>query len=545
MSRVRPIPIRLTVACALPALVVCLGAAAAVPGVTLADVAALSQPDGWSSSATRGPGTPGRHHQVGMEVDFVVPPGAQTASGGGSMTAAEQRLFDIVSQLRTAGQSSHQLKLTEVSLSNTKVVAAIVAAGWAGVTANTNTESAGVMHVGFAAPVPGVLSATEKSFLTDTLDGLVDLGAGLIADSRLQWAIPLALQDPGGDDPLVAKTLADVLGLGTMIHDGIYQPIYDWLTATPSPTLSGLVSQVAGLTGFSSVTEGAGNTAERVSFTFHYAKQRTTSLEMDLGTAASDAGILLAAPPTIGVAASMAFDVTVGVDLSRGGTASQAGFVQISNFHVGADVTATSLTFGANVGFLGAQVQNGHFTLHADLAAAVAGGAETSLGTLAATPVGTLVSLTPAGSVDLVLPLQASLGGWSTPVGPGQPKIAISDTNLFDGPGSSFSFNPVVDLALPSVEGFGQVSSASMVGLFGQLGSWLGNFQASSILSTPIPFTSGKTLGNILGLDATLIDNVISHLESEPNKPAFASAQALATLLPGIITGTQFDPAYA
>jgi len=83
-----------------------------------------------------------------------------------------------------------------------------------------------------------------------------------------------------------------------------------------------------------------------------------------------------------------------------------------------------------------------------------------------------------------------------------------------------------------------------MVGIFGQLGQWLADVQGSALLDTEIPFASGSTLGGVMGLDATLVADVISLLESEPNVPAFSSAQALAALIPGI-TDIEYDDAFA
>jgi len=520
----------------------------AVAGVTLSDVVGLSTEDGWSSADSRIPSDPGRLHQAGMEVDFAVPAGAQTASEppGDPMTAEEQRLFDLVVQLHDIGSASHGLELIEVALSNTKVVAAISAdPGLSGVSAHTGTESAAVMHVGFRAPEPGVISATHESYLLETLDGLADLGTALMTDGRFDWEIPLLAEDQGPDDPSLPRTLGNIFDLGQLIRDGVYQPVSDYFAAAPTPTAGDLVSHLAGLAGFGSVAEAAGNSAERIAFTFHYGAEAAEVLDLELGAEISEAGVILDAAAQLGVTAAFGFDVTVGVDLGRGVTASEAGFIQIGSFLIEADVTAADLDFAAGVGFLNAAVEDGQFLLDADLVTTVGGGAEMSLSDITSTPVGSLVALTPTGSVDVTLPITATIGTWTTPGGMDQPQIVIEDTDLFDGPGGGFQFDPIIDFDLPDgLMSFTEISPAAMVGVFGQLSQWLTDFQASPLLDAEIPFASGATLGGVMGLDTTLIDDVINLLESEPNVPAFASAQALAALIPGI-TSIEYDDAFA
>lgn len=145
-----------------------------------------------------------------------------------------------------------------------------------------------------------------------------------------------------------------------------------------------------------------------------------------------------------------------------------------------------------------------------------------------------LVEITPSGSLLVNLPLEAAIGNWSTPSDI-RPTVQLRDDALFVAETGAFSFNPTIELSgMDDLMPFRNILPSDVVGAMNQLAAYLKDFQTSGVLAVPIPFAGGATLGSVLGLDTSFIDNVISLLEAEPNLPAFRTAGQLGDLLPAV-----------
>ena len=523
--------------------------------IEVSDIDSISTSDGWTANWNR-PLNIGRGHQAGMEVDFAVPAGAEQGDDG-SLSADEQWLVDLVTSLHDAA-ADYGLVLIDVGCKNADVRAAIEAL-YPGVTSDAS-ESEQVIHIGFAAPaVPDVLSPEQQAMLLGAAGGLEQVGEDSETYSWLGWLLPMTDEDesvaegeglvPSGGGSMVSTaagspstsqpTLGSMLHIGQSLHDTIYQPIADYFATANPPTIDGLTGALAGWLGVT-----AQSSADGLSLSFHYDQSDLSVLAFDLGDdltslGLSDYGISLDASGQIDATVTFGCDVTLGFDTSHGSGAA-AAYIQVQDLTFGAELSASNMNFAANVGFLGADVVDGTFQMDIDIAAQLNSGNRLYVSDLASRPITDLLVLTPVGSMSVNLPIRASIGDWSTDdIAGSPPAILITDTDLFD------STSPDVDFALPeSLSAFTRLTPAAVVGVLKEYADWLSDFQASSVLGTPMPFADGRTLGQVLGLDTTFLDEIITNLETQPNTPGFSTAQELLASIPGI-SAVHYDPDYA
>jgi hypothetical protein len=146
----------------------------------------------------------------------------------------------------------------------------------------------------------------------------------------------------------------------------------------------------------------------------------------DFGADVQDQGYLAWTLPLVGTPTS------IGGVLDLGQTPQEAGFLRFDDLSFTGAVHAAGLAFEADLGILGAEVAGGSFDLDVGLDAEVSGGADVYLADLGATPAAYLLDLSPtAGAVNVVLPVQAAIGAWSTASIPGEPpKITLADSDL-------------------------------------------------------------------------------------------------------------------
>ena len=200
-------------------------------------------------------------------------------------------------------------------------------------------------------------------------------------------------------------------------------------------------------------------------------------------------------------------------------------------------MAATGLEFGVNAGFLQAGVRNGAVTLDGDITVRFIDpndNGQLTLAELVGTSLTDLVKLTPAGSLDVTLPIQATLGEASLFQAGARPTIRITDTDLFGGAAPKIDTPDFEELL-----NFNNITPGSFVGLLRQLGAALGQFSDISIFNTAIPFTQGKTLADVLDISAAFAKSFTDLLEAVPDgavagsppTPTFEHAEQLARQL--------------
>jgi len=557
-------------------------ALAATPGASAVDVAALSRQVGYMSGLLRDPAAyppgnyPGRKHAAGMEVDFWLPPDAYTDHGG---NLNEQILRDLVLALHDAG-AAMEMPLLEVVLGNQWIVNAVNAVHPGLATMLEVTQDAEpVMYVGFGAPpAPEVLSAEQQAMLMDGAEALADAGDDVEEEGFFDWLwdffaelfgdgdeeeagscpeCPTGLMGleqvlEGGGGGGGTTTLGSLLDPGHALRSGVYAPIVDYLMGTDEPTVADLVSYLAAQSGLTGVQEGDDNTAEQFEISFTYATGRSYSFDIDLGSALGSWGFRFD-PIHVELDLSLSVDVTLGMDLTAGSVGEMV-YLKVENFQIGAGAHASNLTFGANVGFLGAEVQNG--TIDLDVAFEITvekdGQPEITVGDLTSTPIGEMISMTPTQQeAEIVLPIYAEIGAWNT--SSISPQVVIRDLDVFDDQlPTDFYFTPgefagqtgILLDAFDALVDFRNLMPAQVVGVMTQLADWLRNLQESEVLAAPVPFADGATVGQILGINDAFLEDVIDLLESEPNETAFSTAQELLALIPGI-TSLTYSPTYS
>jgi hypothetical protein len=214
-------------------------------------------------------------------------------------------------------------------------------------------------------------------------------------------------------------------------------------------------------------------------------------------------------------------DLTPGIDLS------DAFFIQADKFVATGSVSTTNLNVGLKAGFLGAQVVAGRVALDGRIKGTLNdpnGDGRITVGELASAGSDTFSNLTPTGTLDVTLPVQATVGGrpLSTATGDARPTIVIKDDNLFGGGAPSFEARNFEDLL-----NFSNVTPESFLALLQQLEGWLAGFGDAGVFGTHIPFTADKTLGDVVDLGRAFTDQLVGLLESPDGTPNYATVQDL------------------
>lgn len=118
------------------------------------------------------------------------------------------------------------------------------------------------------------------------------------------------------------------------------------------------------------------------------------------------------------------------------------------------------------------------------------------------------------------------------------PFSAALVTYTFTGaPSLSLSANPftVVALTFTPIGGFAEMANLknimpiTLLSMVDQLGSMLGNLAGTSVMSTPIPFTQGETVGSVMHFAESFAARISDVLHDPQGQPIFDSQQTLAT----------------
>jgi hypothetical protein len=209
-------------------------------------------------------------------------------------------------------------------------------------------------------------------------------------------------------------------------------------------------------------------------------------------------------------------------------------FLQFDSFVVSSTVQATGVNADLNVGFLQARIVNGSAQLNPSVIVTFAnpdGSRKVTLQDLWS-PNPDLeyirrTHLTPISPFGANLIIDASLGGYDFATT--SPRITASSTNLFTVP-------PVVQVQnFDHLIDFSYVDPHAVLGTLGQLGTWFAQFRTSAAFQTPIPFTQGKTIGDVFKLDELFSEQFLQKFTTTNDSgdvvPTFATAQDLADQL--------------
>ena len=381
------------------------------------------------------------------------------------------------------------------------------------------------------------ISTSEAQSIGDGLDGLVT------------WADSVENHDLAGAIlPVIGQALGASLDLSDALDQGLVQPVHDYFDMDTTPTTDELVTVLTGLTanlGNLSVTVDPQNVDGGLDtfvggseFVFNLVWDATRSLttSMGLGPQGNALGIDFGGSANVALDFEITFDITFGLDLDSMLSAPDAFFVRVNQWDASASASAAGIaSVGITAGAFDATV-SGNMSLVGNLAAVLANPDSDARGNvtlteLTSTPLAQLVTFTPSGSSSGNLTLNVGSFGGFTPTL--SPSISFSTSNPFEPVQLTLSG---FDELLP----FTNIDSTSVVGLLGQLGTWLNQLGGSNALDTAVELVSGQSLGELLNLDGSLAEGLLDLLlfdSSTPFEgvPKFNSVQGLATTLENVL----------
>jgi hypothetical protein len=328
-------------------------------------------------------------------------------------------------------------------------------------------------------------------------------------------------------------------GTGSPTADGLGQALLDRGLSLAGSSATGSLAF-----GPLSVTGGLDPVHRQLRFDVTVAASRSRQVPVTINLG-SDAHLLygLVASATASATATVGFDLnlrcSVGLDLdgylSNPGQGFQSRdlFLQVPTFIVGGHVRATDLNFDLTVGLLQAGVANGAVgQLDPTLAVLFHNPDGSQKVTLQDLQGGELefirrTSLTPTAGVDVTLPVYGRLNGYDFATA--GPRVNLHTGDLFTIPPTVQLVN--FDRLLP----FSNMDPHTFLATLGHLGTWLGQFRGSAALSTtPIPFTRGRTIGDVFKLDEAFTQELLNRLTGSDgghDVPTFMTAQELASQL--------------
>jgi 6-phosphogluconolactonase (cycloisomerase 2 family) len=413
------------------------------------------------------------------------------------------------------------------------------------------------------------LGDAVQSRVLDILGRLDALGGAVDAVDALDRKLPLI--DRSVND-LFRRPGAPGSGVGDFFrYRAVAQAYFDsGRAAGTSPTVQGLIDALTahaqGLLGgdaSGSLARGpfrlhGGLVPASREVVFRVAYDAGMALDptpVSLGAGADDLGIDLDA--LLDLTARLRLALDFGLDLSGfladpgAGIGADDVFVEVLDASAGARVGATDLDFGLRAGFLQAGVQGGHATLNATGVVNVAGPGGDRRLTLAdltapGVDLGSLVGFSapttdadgrPLNNLDVVLPLQARLGGFETPRGDAAPRLVLSSPNVFAGPPTfaAENFDALLD--------FTSFGPEQVLGLVGSLGDFLDYYRRSPLLATPIPFADGTTIGDLLDLGTSFANRLQGGLQDVVT-PTRAATVALAGTAGGLLAAGTYTLRY-
>jgi Ca2+-binding RTX toxin-like protein len=332
----------------------------------------------------------------------------------------------------------------------------------------------------------------------------------------VSWAANLSF-------PLVdtATAIQDALQLG------LIDPVNTYLSKNAF-TGKGLLNVLQKLTaqiGNLSVTVAPGarqtTSGNQVVFSLDFEASETTAEPLqNLGAQAEQLGIALDPATQVDVTTSLNFNFSFGVDQTPGLTAAEAFFLNVPAGGLSASVAidAANINSGITIGFLGAQTSNGSIQMSAGAANAA------SLSNLSLSGLQNL-ALSPSGSVNIVLPLQAQLGSQSA-----SGTLTIGAANLATGAAPVVQFQ-----GFTGWQNFTTIGSDAVLTMLNQLGSQLGEI-GNELWTNDLPFLSSLSVAQAANLEQAFQTEVTNEISSwsdtlQRTVADFTTAQGLASLL--------------
>jgi len=468
-------------------------------------------------------------------VDSVVSMGASgpTPSSGGTVTIdayAYQRLADPTDDDRLSG--------AELAAAPIESVSTMTGQGEARAALPTATDDEKVVYATASSPfgtepdvyVGGIHFDAIKDRLRDLLEGMAAVGDALenpVVQTVMQVPLPF-LDDPGNNtiDELLTD---DRYGFGLGEYFNLVDVLLEYCEDVSEPNLDGLVDRLiealrlrlgegaeGGLAhGPISISGGFDVDGGTFALVIEWAVEKTIEAELTeegFGPEANGLGLDLSVPVT----AVLGFEseVVLGMNLTgyllqpASGISKTDVSLEFNRLRTTLDLSVADLDAPVTLGFLTAGIENGRVALTTAIDFSVFGGLPISLAQLETTSPTSLIALspTPTGTLDVSLPLSATVGGREVTEGC-SPSITITDANIFD------TTVPVVAMTdFACLRDFCNLTPDQVLAMLKGLGDWLAQFRDSSVFDLTVPFSSGMTFGDVFDFSKAFVDAIYSQL---------------------------------
>ncbi len=488
---------------------------------------------------------PGRLHVAGMEADFHVPAGAQSASAGTSLNRDEQYIFDLVSHLNIEGRRAEHgsIDLFDIILTNTKLIDRInqdifqlqptdppVARR------NLAEQRPTVLHVSFrAGQLPPVLTPAVR----DQLLGADGLTMQLVAMAELPPALEAGrnLEAPNPMEIDVGGCFGDIL-----------DPVIEFVRNHTRPTLANLRDY---LNDFDDAREYLVELSEHNQWEIKLSCSITRSTEIDLSHLLDLGPIEFQSQAVVELSVTASAEFVVGLDFRDLPDPRDHLFFKVNDLSIVGQAISDPLNLAARFGFVDLGIQNGSVSggpmTHAEDIEFPGSRLPEGLEMLQQSLVANL-----RFPLDIRLPIVANVGGFNILPGPNQPILAFQDDDILNGfgtpPGSEGeappNLHPGFQLTnFDQLLSFDNLSAVGMNAILEQVFRFLESLEDSPIMDETIPLT-GKRVGELLSFSSGFQDRIRRLLFDENGAPSFDSAQALERLL-SELGNFQFLPATA
>ncbi|MFO1063043.1 MAG: hypothetical protein U0892_04120 [Pirellulales bacterium] len=371
-----------------------------------------------------------------------------------------------------------------------------------------------------------VLTASEKQGLKEAFQSLSSFTTNLEQSDFLNTTIPI-----------LDKKIGQVVDVDQLFRQQFIAPLEKFLDSA-EPTSEDLQKLFqSGLAGVSNVALGKMQSlptiVPNVSFAagFDIDLSKSFQFEYDLGEQLKAASIEAnVGKITTDLNFELHFGAAIDIDLAKvGGSPTDVVKITLKDgtktegSRIVAKATTTLSNFDASVGIAGAAVKNGQLALDValpmDFGAANLPSQTFSLAALKTTAAsvpnvfGLKTDDAANKSLRLTLPLTVEIGG--TKIVDNQ-SLMVKDDNLFDrkfdlsktGPSAD---DPNVYIVIPDeLKDFRTMGKSVLVGIFDRLNDYFGNISQSEVFQTEIPFTDGKTLGDVLNLKEAFDTKIVS-----------------------------------
>src|SRR3989441_1040669 len=339
---------------------------------------------------------------------------------------------------------------------------------------------------------PSITDNSQLAAILGGLQGLTNFGATLSALGQLAQPLPIA-----------DKTIGQVLDISNILQTKLADPLVG-KTITDIPDTTVLRSLLAGVLGAGeSITDTS--TAGELKFDVVLHSTTMTSTGIDLGSNATATGLGARASAMIGLDTTLDFSFSFGLSLTSGLAPSEAFFIRPVNLAAHADVHGSGLTFGITTGFLEADVMRGSLDLDADVNVALTDpntDGSITLAELQGTPIDSLVTLTPSGSLSATLPVEVTLGTFTTNPSSADP----SDPTIILGPSDPFSGAPSVSVQnFAELLNFTHITPHDVVALLDQLGTAVQGVASGLNVPGGIPFVD-QAINQVVNFTDMLAD---------------------------------------